>query len=68
MPFPETVDELKTAGYKFDGHSHCRGCGEVIEWWLTPRGKRMPMDVDARGNCESHFSTCPKAANFRKEN
>lgn len=59
MPFPTTIEELKAAGYKFEN------CGERIEWWITPRGKKMPMSVDESGNCESHFSNCPNAKDFR---
>lgn len=66
MPFPATIEEMKAAGYKFDNDSHCRGCGEKIEWWITPRNKKMPMDVDADGNCESHWATCSAAKDFRK--
>jgi hypothetical protein len=66
VPFPETIDALKAAGYRFDSDGICRGCGTSIEWWITPRGKRMPMDVDQSGNVESHFSTCPQAKEFRK--
>ena len=66
MPFPETIDELKAAGYKFLNDSNCRGCGFAIEWWETPKGKKMPMDVLADGTCESHWGTCPKAKEFRK--
>lgn len=64
--FPETIDEMRTAGYIFKNDSTCRGCGARIEWWTTPRGKFIPMDVDADGNCEAHWATCPKAKEFRK--
>jgi hypothetical protein len=67
MAFPATVEELRTAGYKYDRYSYCSGCGALIEWWTTPRGKKMPMDVtDSGGKVQSHFATCPKAAQFRK--
>jgi hypothetical protein len=66
MPFPETTTELVNAGYRFDNGANCRGCGASVEWWITPKGKRMPMDVDADGNCEPHWSTCPNAKEFRK--
>lgn len=66
-PFPSTLDELRSAGYRFDQYAHCRGCGAVIEWWYTPAGRKMPMDVHG-GKVESHFATCPKAAQFRKGN
>jgi hypothetical protein len=66
MPFPKTLDELRFAGYKFDQHSHCHGCDAVIEWWITPAGKKMPMDVTDSGAVTSHFATCPKVDLFRK--
>lgn len=66
MPFPETVTELVAAGYKYESDSHCTGCGAAIEWYRTPKGKMMPMDVDKDGNCEPHWGTCPKAKDFRK--
>jgi len=66
MPFPTTIDEMRTAGYVFDNEATCRGYGARIEWWKTPREKNMPMDVDADGNCEPHWGTCPKAKDFKK--
>jgi hypothetical protein len=66
MAFPKTLDELRTAGYKFSVHSHCAGCGAVIEWWITPLGRKMPMDVTDSGKAEAHWATCPKADRFRK--
>lgn len=66
MPFPETTGELIAAGYKFDNDAHCRACGVWIEWWITPKQKKMPMDVDSQGNCEPHWSSCPNASDFRK--
>ena len=67
MPFPETIAELTAAGYKFDGDANCRGCGAPVEWWDSPKGKKIPMDVDPEGNCVTHFATCPKAKEFRNE-
>jgi hypothetical protein len=67
MPFPTTLDELKAAGYKFENESHCKGCRVAIEWWKTPNAKFMPFDVDGSGKVETHWSTCPKAKDFRKE-
>src|SRR5208282_153230 len=49
MGFPQTIEELKAAGYKFDGESQCKSCGADIEWWTTPRGKKMPVD-HGKGN------------------
>lgn len=66
MPFPQTLDELRAAGYRFDSHSHCAGCNAVIEWWITPTGKRMPMDVTEEDEVQAHWASCPKAHQFRK--
>ena len=63
MPFPKTDTELVAAGYEFENKVKCRACGADIEFWLTPRGKHMPLDV---GTLEPHWSTCTKAGEFRK--
>ena len=56
MPFPQTFDDLRNQGYKFEGEGMCRGCGADIEWWVTPKNKKMPMDF---GTATPHWSTCP---------
>lgn len=68
MPFPETFDALKAAGYRFDNHGRCKGCGEDIEWWITPRNKKMPMNLMPEGSSKavSHHATCEDAPLFRK--
>ena len=51
-PLPEKREDLVAMGYVFDNDAKCRGCGASIEWWLTPRDKKMPMSVlalDERG-------------------
>jgi hypothetical protein len=40
----------------------CRGCGAVIAFAETARGKLMPIDIDGT----SHFATCPQAERFRR--
>lgn len=67
MPFPKTLEELVKQGYEFIEHKPCRGehCQAVLEWWKTPRGKRMPFDVDGKGNVSPHWATCPDAESFR---
>jgi hypothetical protein len=69
MAFPKTLDELKAAGYSFSDHAVCRGCGEDIEWWETPLGKKLPMNPMERGvtPAVSHFATCLKAERFRRK-
>ena len=65
MPFPETITDLAQAGYRYESDAACRGCGARIEWWTSPAGKMMPMEVDNDGNCETHWANCPKAKEFR---
>lgn len=46
----------------------CRSCKAPIVWIVTAAGKRMPVNAspgEVRG--ESHFATCPHAADWRKE-
>ena len=74
MPFPKTRDEMVAAGYKFYNHARCNGrdgvpgCGAEIEWWETPRGKKMPFDLMPEGisPAVTHFTTCEQADLLRK--
>jgi hypothetical protein len=68
MPFPKDADALKAAGYKFDNDAVCRGCGDEIEWWISPSGKKMPMNPMKAGSeaAVNHFATCSDAPLFRK--
>ena len=63
MPFPKTNTDLAAQGYVFDNSAHCRGCGAEIDWYRTPKGKKIPLDP---GTLEAHWSSCPKAKDFRK--
>lgn len=62
MPFPRTDIDLAAQGYVFENKAKCRGCGADIEFWLTPKGKHIPLDA---GTMEPHWATCPKADDFR---
>lgn len=68
MAFPKDRDALIAAGYKFSNHAKCRGCEAEVEWYETPRGKKMPFDLMPEGNspAATHFTTCPEADTFRK--
>ena len=79
MAIPTTREDLEARGYVFDNEANCRGCGQPIEWWITPRGKKMPMTVKEvkdetkvfpqpvlRLERLPHWSDCPNADSFRK--
>jgi hypothetical protein len=75
---PRTWQELADLGYVFDNESCCKGCGAQIEWWITPKGNKMPMSIvekkDGVGFFAktvgflrvAHFVDCPNAKDFRK--
>jgi hypothetical protein len=45
----------------------CRSCRAPVVWIVTDKGKRMPVNADGEdGRGESHFATCPHAADWRK--
>lgn len=69
MAFPKNLEEMKSFGYIFSDNAVCRGCGADIEFWETPRGKKIPMNVMERGSSEAvaHFATCSDAASFRSK-
>ena len=60
MAFPKIFDELRAANYKFLDYSVCRDCGDEIEWWETPSGKKIPLNHKQRGTdpVEVHFDYC----------
>lgn len=68
MPFPQDRDALIASGYIFSNHSKCRACGAEIEWYETPKGAKMPMDLMPAGSspAQSHWATCPNADSFRR--
>lgn len=74
IKWPATSDELRKAGYMYSSEGPCRGCGEPIEWWITPAGRNMPISIQKAENVLfdsgekriSHFAVCPEAKTFRK--
>lgn len=58
MPFPQNLDELVAAGYKFENDARCRYCPLRIEWWITPAGRKIPLEVDDHGSVRAHFGHC----------
>lgn len=79
MAIPEKREDLIALGYEFNGDGECRGCGEPIEWWITPNDKKMPVTVkEVRDESKGafapveryirvpHWKECPNADDFRK--
>jgi hypothetical protein len=68
MPFPATREAMEKKGYYRNCYTRCRGCNRPMEGWYSPAGHWMPMDPMERPDSPavSHFSTCPKANEFRK--
>ena len=75
MAIPNNSNDLKKAGYEYDGEGTCRGCGAPIEWWITPAGKKMPLSTKSIGTLatgdwrqvlEPHWAVCPEADSFRR--
>jgi hypothetical protein len=68
MSYPTTYTEATRQGYKLTNTALCRLCGAEIEWWITPQGKRAPIDscIDPEA-FRSHFASCPFAPAFRKK-
>jgi hypothetical protein len=64
MAFPATRADLEAAGYRFDTVGRCRGnrCRGDLEWWVSPRGARIPFNPDHT----PHHATCVDVAQFRK--
>lgn len=59
--FPATNRQLKSRP--------CKRCGVTIEFWQTPLKKWAPLERmknDPENRIVSHFSTCPFASEFRK--
>lgn len=66
-------------GFVYDNDAMCRGCRAPIEWWITPKGKKMPMSVvEIKDESKvfpqpilrvirvPHWGTCPNAEDFRR--
>ena len=68
MSFPTTRDEMEAANYIRDGRETCKGCGAMMEYWITPERKAIPMNPMPKPTSVAitHFATCPMAAQFRK--
>jgi hypothetical protein len=66
--FPKNSTELKFRGYTRSGPSACRECAAAIEWWITPTGKRIPINAmpELLTPAIPHWTTCTNPNRFRK--
>lgn len=64
MGFPDSVEGLKLCGYKYQRSAECRGCQAPIDWYVTPAGKKIPMNQDT---AKPHWATCTVAGTFRRK-
>lgn len=66
VSFPRTLSDLRSAGWKMsEGHDGtnygvCRNCGDDLEWWESPHGKKLPFNIMRQANdpAIAHFNTC----------
>ncbi len=60
----QSREELEAAGYRFLNTSRCAGkdCRAEIDWYETPKGKKMPLDPDT---LETHWASCKNREMFR---
>jgi hypothetical protein len=81
MAIPEKREDLVAMGYVYDNDARCSGadCHQMIEWWITPKGAKMPMSVvDEKDETKAfpqpvlrtirvpHWSVCPNAKDFKR--
>lgn len=55
-------------GYKFEGHGRCSSCNAEIEWWLTPRAKKLPLNLMQKESdvVKPHWAaSCEQSSLFR---
>ena len=45
MALPQRRVDLEAMGYRYNGEGHCRGCGVLMLWFITPNQKKMPMTI-----------------------
>jgi hypothetical protein len=69
MSFPRNKAEMLSQGYTPAGSDRCRSCAVVIEFWMTPHQRRIPMNVMDGDSAEavSHWATCPDPERFRRK-
>jgi hypothetical protein len=68
--FPQNNTEMLMRGYEPNGgpQATCRACNAPIEWWMTPTGRKLPMNPMPTPETPAiaHWSTCTNPDRFRK--
>jgi hypothetical protein len=67
--FPATTADLKAAGWRPQYSRDCRLCHTPLEFWITNKGKPMPIESVLRDGAWvliSHWESCVFADKFRK--
>lgn len=68
-PIPPTWTELEAAGYIWESRTTCKACAREIEWWRSPAGRWIPIELVAEmgGARMLHTMLCPKIDQFQKQ-
>lgn len=68
ITFPATREELTHAGYSPSYTRPCKKCGEMLEFWSTPTGSFMPLEMNRMtAKRIPHWQVCPFADEFRRK-
>jgi hypothetical protein len=69
MNFPKNRREMIAQGYMPAGRDRCRVCPVTIEFWITPYGRRIPMNSMPSDDslAVSHYATCKEPERFRRK-
>jgi hypothetical protein len=82
MPLPSEFTDLQLAGYRYVGEGVCRKCLAHLEWFRTPKNRRMPFSLvndvmvgpdgqlypkPSLTKLEPHWASCPFAEEFRRK-
>jgi hypothetical protein len=68
LNWPATFEELEAAGYGYTGTSKKCACGAKFLWWITPRGKWMPLSAIEGLRLVPHSAVCENAKRRRLAN
>ena len=64
----DSQEKLEAAGYVLQDTSKCLApaCNTTVHWFLTPKGRYMPMERSEEGVYQPHFATCVDARKFSR--